>query len=55
VWNAGAVHGTPADCGTVAVRQLMKEQPPQLLLSGINNGSNIGFETVLSGILNSPH
>ncbi|WP_159873807.1 MULTISPECIES: 5'/3'-nucleotidase SurE [unclassified Raoultella] len=44
-----AVHGTPADCVTVAVRQLMKEQPPQLLLSGINNGSNIGFETVLSG------
>ncbi len=44
-----AVHGTPADCVTVAVRQLMKEHPPQLLLSGINNGSNIGFETVLSG------
>ncbi|UNA35527.1 5'/3'-nucleotidase SurE [Klebsiella variicola subsp. variicola] len=44
-----AVHGTPADCVTVAVRQLMKGLPPQLLLSGINNGSNIGFETVLSG------
>ncbi|EMB6326968.1 5'/3'-nucleotidase SurE [Salmonella enterica subsp. enterica serovar Derby] len=44
-----AVHGTPADCVTMAVRQLMKECPPQLILSGINNGSNIGFETVLSG------
>ncbi|WP_435947801.1 5'/3'-nucleotidase SurE [Dryocola sp. BD586] len=44
-----AVQGTPADCVVVAVRQLMKEHPPQLLLSGINNGSNIGFETVLSG------
>lgn len=44
-----AVHGTPADCVALAVRQLMKEQPPKLLLSGINNGSNIGFETVLSG------
>ncbi|EGZ4105972.1 hypothetical protein AHQ41_001242 [Salmonella enterica subsp. enterica serovar Lexington] len=36
-----AVHGTPADCVTMAVRQLMKECPPQLILSGINNGSNI--------------
>lgn len=44
-----AVYGTPADCVTLAVRQLMKEHPPQLILSGINNGSNIGFETVLSG------
>lgn len=44
-----AVHGTPADCVAVAVRQLMKDCPPDLLLSGINSGSNIGFETVLSG------
>lgn len=44
-----AVHGTPADCVAVAVRHLMKASPPDLLLSGINNGSNIGFETVLSG------
>lgn len=44
-----AVHGTPADCVTLAVRQLMKEHHPELILSGINNGSNIGFETVLSG------
>lgn len=44
-----AVHGTPADCVTMAVQHLMKEQLPQLILSGINNGSNIGFETVLSG------
>lgn len=44
-----AVQGTPADCVTVAIRHLMKGSPPQLLLSGINNGSNIGFETTLSG------
>lgn len=44
-----AVHGTPADCVALAVRHLMKDTPPDLLLSGINNGSNIGFETVLSG------
>lgn len=44
-----AVHGTPADCVTLAVRHLMKDNLPDLLLSGINNGSNVGFETVLSG------
>ncbi|GAA3879333.1 5'/3'-nucleotidase SurE [Gibbsiella dentisursi] len=44
-----AVHGTPADCVTLAVRHLMKDLPPALLLSGINSGSNLGFETVLSG------
>ncbi|QCR38119.1 5'/3'-nucleotidase SurE [Nissabacter sp. SGAir0207] len=44
-----AVHGTPADCVTLAVRHLMKDAPPDVLLSGINSGSNIGFETVLSG------
>lgn len=44
-----AVHGTPADCVAVAVRHLMKHSPPDVLLSGINSGSNIGFETVLSG------
>lgn len=44
-----AVHGTPADCVAVAVRHLMKDSLPDVLLAGINSGSNIGFETVLSG------
>ncbi len=44
-----AVHGTPADCVAFAVKNLMAETPPDVLLSGINCGSNIGFETVLSG------
>lgn len=44
-----AVHGSPADCVTLAVHHLMKDTPPDVLLSGINSGSNIGFETILSG------
>jgi len=44
-----AIHGTPADCVTVAIRHLMKENLPDVVLSGINSGSNIGFETILSG------
>lgn len=43
-----SVSGTPADCVAIALRQLMKT-PPQLLLSGINKGANLGVETVFSG------
>lgn len=44
-----AVYGTPADCVAYAIRQAMADTPPDLVLSGINNGSNLGFETLLSG------
>lgn len=44
-----AVYGTPADCMLFALKHLMTDQLPDLVLSGINNGSNVGFETILSG------
>ena len=44
-----AVYGTPADCSLFAIKHLMADKLPDLVLSGINNGSNVGFETVLSG------
>lgn len=44
-----AVYGTPADCAVFAIRHVMRDNLPDLVLSGINNGSNLGFETVLSG------
>jgi 5'-nucleotidase len=44
-----AVSGTPADCVVFAVRHLMKDRIPGLLLSGINRGGNLGVETVFSG------
>lgn len=44
-----AVYGTPADCAAYAIRQALADMPPDLVLSGINNGSNLGFETLLSG------
>lgn len=44
-----AVYGTPADCVGLALKELMKDSLPDLLLSGVNRGSNIGFETILSG------
>lgn len=46
-----AVTGTPADCVALAVQHLMKENPPQLILSGINAGQNCGDETNFSGTI----
>ncbi len=41
--------GTPGDCTVMAVRHLMRDNPPDLVLSGINRGANLGIETVFSG------
>lgn len=47
--NRIAVHGTPSDCVALAINHFMKDSLPDLVLSGINSGSNIGFEIILSG------
>jgi len=44
-----AVTGTPGDCVVMGISHLMKKAPPQLLLSGVNRGGNLGIETVFSG------
>jgi 5'-nucleotidase len=44
-----SVSGTPGDCVVMAVRHLMASGRPDLILSGINRGANLGIETVLSG------
>jgi 5'-nucleotidase len=43
------VSGTPGDCVTLAVQELMRDHPPDFIFSGINRGSNLGVETVFSG------
>jgi 5'-nucleotidase len=43
------ITGTPADCAVMGVCHLMSAAPPQLLLSGVNRGANLGLETVFSG------
>src|SRR6202011_6415636 len=40
--------GTPADCVVFGLRQVMPAFP-DLVLSGINRGANLGVETVFSG------
>lgn len=44
-----AVSGTPGDCVVMAVRYLMAGAEPDLVLSGVNRGANLGVETVFSG------
>ncbi|MDJ0638415.1 MAG: 5'/3'-nucleotidase SurE [Paracoccaceae bacterium] len=44
-----AAEGTPADCVMAAVHEVMKDAPPDLVLSGVNKGNNAGESTVYSG------
>lgn len=43
------ISGTPGDCVVMAVRHLMQDRLPDLILSGVNRGGNLGVETVFSG------
>ncbi len=43
------VTGTPGDCAVLGVCHLMRDAPPDLILSGVNRGANLGMETVFSG------
>ncbi len=40
--------GTPSDCVKLAISVIL-EQPPELVISGINNGANLGAEVLYSG------
>ncbi|MDR4483373.1 MAG: 5'/3'-nucleotidase SurE [Nitrospirales bacterium] len=44
-----AVNGTPADCVTLAVCSLLQSCLPKLVVSGINNGWNLGDDVTNSG------
>ena len=44
-----AVKGTPTDCVIMAVRHIMAENRPDLVLSGVNRGSNVAEDVTYSG------
>jgi 5'-nucleotidase len=50
--DATAVNGTPADCIKLAHDKLMDEKP-DLVLSGINHGSNAGINIIYSGTVSA--
>jgi 5'-nucleotidase len=47
------IGGTPADCIKLAVCAVMKDNPPDLVLSGINLGSNTGISVIYSGTVSA--
>ena len=44
-----AVKGTPTDCVIMGVRFLLRDQPPDLVLSGVNRGQNLADDVTYSG------
>ena len=47
-----AVDGTPTDCVNLGIHGLLKEHP-QLVVSGINRGSNVGDDITYSGTVSA--
>lgn len=44
-----AVDGTPTDCVLLAVNEILKDKRPDLVLSGVNGGGNMGEDVTYSG------
>jgi 5'-nucleotidase len=47
-----AITGTPADCVKIAVQELL-DRPPDIILSGINPGANVGVNVLYSGTVSA--
>ena len=46
-----AVDGTPTDCVLLAINEIMKDSPPDIVLSGFNRGANLGDDVTYSGTI----
>jgi 5'-nucleotidase len=46
-----AVSGTPTDCVMMGCLHILKDQPPDLILSGVNWGSNLADDVTYSGTI----
>lgn len=46
-----AVKGTPTDCVILALRHIMQDALPDLILSGINQGQNVAEDVTYSGTI----
>jgi len=47
-----SVDGTPADCVKLALEELL-DSPPDLVVSGINQGPNLGTDVIYSGTVSA--
>lgn len=48
-----AVTGTPADCVKLATQELLNGNPPDVVISGINLGANVGVNLLYSGTVSA--
>lgn len=48
-----AITGTPTDAVMFAVNRIMKDSPPDLILSGVNRGANLGDDVTYSGTVSA--
>lgn len=48
-----AVAGTPTDSVLMALFHVMKDEPPDVILSGINRGANLGEDVTYSGTVSA--
>ncbi len=48
-----AVDGTPTDCVTLALGSILRATPPDLVVSGINLGPNMGVDVHYSGTVSA--
>ncbi len=46
-----AAEGSPADCVLAGLYHVMKDSPPDLILSGVNRGNNAAENTLYSGTI----
>jgi 5'-nucleotidase len=47
------VNGTPADCVKLGIEHLLVDNPPGLIISGINRGPNLGTDILYSGTVSA--
>ncbi|WP_106639529.1 5'/3'-nucleotidase SurE [Allosphingosinicella vermicomposti] len=47
------VTGTPTDAVMMAIAHVMKDNPPDLILSGVNRGANLGEDVTYSGTVSA--
>jgi len=51
--NIYCVDGTPTDCINLAVNGILKDKNPNLIVSGINKGENLGDDITYSGTVSA--
>ena len=51
--NEWVVDGTPTDCVNLAVLKLMRENRPDIVVSGVNFGPNMGDDVTYSGTISA--